>query len=74
MKQLVISITLVLSSLLLGGCHSSNDTPANALAPDSVATVYLIRDITPQSLVSIYQALGVEPTGRVAVKISTGAS
>ena len=74
MKQLVISITLVLSSLLLGGCHSSNDTPANALAPDSVATVYLIRDITPQSLVSIYQALGVEPTGRVAVKISTGES
>lgn len=75
MKQLVISITFVLSSLLLlGGCHSSNDTSVHALAPDSVATVYLVRDITPQSLVSIYQALGVEPTGRVAVKISTGES
>ena len=75
MKQLVISITFVLSSfLLLGGCHRSNDTSVHALAPDSVATVYLVRDITPQSLVSIYQALGVEPTGRVAVKISTGES
>ena len=34
--------------------------------------VYFTRQITPESLVSIYKALGVEATGRVAVKISTG--
>lgn len=34
--------------------------------------VYFIKDITPESLVKIFKALGVEPKGRVAVKISTG--
>ncbi len=34
--------------------------------------VYFTKDITPESLVRIYKALGVEATGRVAVKISTG--
>ncbi|MBP5498666.1 MAG: DUF362 domain-containing protein [Muribaculaceae bacterium] len=36
------------------------------------STVYLTREISPESLVKIYKALGVEATGRVAVKISTG--
>ena len=34
--------------------------------------VYVTRDISPESLVKIYEALGVEAKGRVAVKISTG--
>ncbi len=34
--------------------------------------VFVTRDITPESLVRIYKALGREATGRVAVKISTG--
>ena len=34
--------------------------------------VYLTREITPESLVKIYEALGVKASGRVAVKISTG--
>lgn len=38
------------------------------------ATVYFTRNITPEALVEIYKALGVEPTGRVALKISTGES
>ena len=75
MKQHIFTIIIALTALLfLSSCHGSTDTPANTPSADSVATVYLIRDITPQSLVSIYQALGVEPTGRVAVKISTGES
>lgn len=36
------------------------------------ATVYFTKEITPQSLVRIYQALGKELKGRVGVKISTG--
>ncbi len=38
------------------------------------ATVYFTRNITPEALVEIYKALGVKPTGRVALKISTGES
>ncbi|MBQ9677698.1 MAG: DUF362 domain-containing protein [Prevotella sp.] len=34
--------------------------------------VYYTKEITPESLVKIYKALGVEAKGRVAVKISTG--
>lgn len=34
--------------------------------------VYLTRDISPEALVKIYQALGIKASGRVAVKISTG--
>ena len=36
------------------------------------SVVYLTREITPESLVRIYEALGVPATGRVAVKMSTG--
>lgn len=36
------------------------------------SVVYMTREITPQSLVEIYEALGREANGRVAVKISTG--
>ena len=39
------------------------------------SVVYFTKDITPESLVSIYEALGVDASGkRVAVKISTGES
>ena len=34
--------------------------------------VYFTKEITPEALVKIYKALGVEAQGRVAVKISTG--
>ena len=36
------------------------------------AKVYFTKEITPESLVRIYEALGVEATGKVGVKISTG--
>ena len=36
------------------------------------STVYLTREISPESLVKIYKALGVPAKGRVAVKMSTG--
>ena len=36
--------------------------------------VYFTADISPESLVKIYNALGKEATGKVAVKISTGES
>ena len=43
-----------------------------ALTGSAQSKVYLTRDISPESLVKIYKALGVEAKGRVAVKISTG--
>lgn len=46
---------------------------ASAQTPE-IADVYYISDITPENLVKIYQALGREAHGKVAVKISTGES
>lgn len=34
--------------------------------------VYYTKEITPESLIKVYEALGVELKGRVAVKVSTG--
>ena len=34
--------------------------------------VYFIKEITPENLVKIYDALGVKLKGKVAVKLSTG--
>lgn len=40
--------------------------------PEEGAVVYMTADINSDSLMEIYQALGAAPTGRVAVKLSTG--
>lgn len=53
-------ITLVLAAFSIGVYAQSN--------------VYFTSEITPESLLKIYQALGVEANGKVAVKISTGES
>lgn len=37
-------------------------------------TVYFLSDITPEALVSVYEALEWTPSGEVAVKLSTGES
>ncbi len=56
------TIRLLLSALLMLASAAVTAQPL----------VYFTSDITPESLVKIYKALGVEATGRVAVKISTG--
>ena len=38
----------------------------------SKSTVYFTKTITPESLIKIYEALGVELPGEVGVKVSTG--
>ena len=37
-----------------------------------MSKVFFTKDITPESLIKIYEALGVELTGKVGVKVSTG--
>ena len=46
-------------------------TPAPS-ANDTVPKVYMFKEITPENLVKIYEALGREAGGKVAVKLSTG--
>ena len=62
-------LTVFAAALVLVGCKPKTE---NATAQTEPATVYITRDISPEALVNIYKALGVEANGRVAVKISTG--
>ncbi len=59
------------AALMLLGCNQKQETATTATEPEG-SVVYITRDISPEALVKIYQALGVEANGRVAVKISTG--
>ena len=62
---------IVIAAVVLASCGQNNKN--NQPQPsEEGATVYLTRNISPEALVKIYKALGVEAKGRVAVKISTG--
>ncbi len=39
---------------------------------DGIPIVYMTTDLSPQGLQAIYETLGAEPTGNMAVKLSTG--
>ena len=45
---------------------------SGAQGDGDIPVVYMTKEITPESLVAIYRALGVEPTGNIAIKIHTG--
>ena len=58
MNKIMISMMLLIATI--------------TASAQQTAKVYLTREITPESLVKIYKALGVPAKGRVAVKMSTG--
>ena len=57
-----------------GQKQSTEQAQAEQIDSIQVAKVYYTKEITPESLVKIYEALGVPAQGNVAVKISTGES
>lgn len=61
-------------ALIAVSCGATHSSRTQEFAPVQLdtATVYFTSEITPESLVAIYEALGVTPEGKVAVKISTG--
>lgn len=70
-----ISLVMVAMALAFAGCRSQrniNSSTQSQTANADVPVVYFTTNITPDALVRIYKALGVNAEGRVAVKISTG--
>ncbi len=57
-----------------GGVSLDTGTLPYCTEDEAVPAVYFLSDISPESLVAAYQALGVELPGRVGVKMSTGES
>ena len=78
------ALALLLALLLIGSAAIAEETLTTnggvELAVEALphqddaapATVYFIPDISPESLVKVYQALGVQLPGKVGVKLSTG--
>lgn len=76
-KSIILSLIVMLGSALVAtSCNSNkskempNESRENASGGE--ATVYFIKEITPQNLIKIYEALGREAHGKVAVKMSMG--
>lgn len=66
---------IILLVVIFAGCRGVHyGAPDSDINSDSLPVVYYTSQITPQSLLRIYHALGVEPDGPVCVKISTGES
>ena len=53
----------------IAGSEATQQQPE---AAQGTPVVYMMREITPEGLMAVYQALQWEPQGRVAVKLSTG--
>lgn len=53
----------------IAGSEATQQQPEVA---QGMPVVYMTREITPEGLMAVYQALQWEPQGRVAVKLSTG--
>lgn len=68
MKQIrLFAAGLLLLAAAVAGC-----TGRTGKAVPAVPEVYMTRDISPAGLNAVYEALGREAKGKVAVKISTG--
>ena len=67
MKRAVSVLLLIVLALPIS-VVSAEDRQQRADAP----VVYMTAGISPESLLAVYRALGAEPAGKVAVKVSTG--
>ena len=57
------------------GCREENNLESSVTENPETgvkSTVYITSDISPEGLLAVYEALGREATGKVAVKLSTG--
>ena len=66
MKKLLIILSAF--ALMLTSCGNTNKKTEE----NSLPKVYMTSDTSADGLVKVYEALGVKPEGKVAVKISTG--
>ena len=68
--EILMSMAIMTFVLPVTSCGGAK--PRGEQSAETPAVVYMMKEITPENLVKIYEALGREASGRVAVKISTG--
>ena len=79
LKLFLTSMAVTLSVSLFacsseGGKEEDQSEPPVPENPETgvKSTVYITSDISPEGLLAVYEALGREATGKVAIKLSTG--
>lgn len=75
MKRLLTMTLLagaVLAAVSCGNKQAETAAADESATANDIAVVYYIKDITPENIVKVYEALGREAKGKVAVKLSTG--
>lgn len=73
---LLLPAVVLLLSGMMTSCSNANASHTSMPAAEAAdsAIVYVTRDLSPEALVRIYEAVGRPATGRIALKISTGES
>ena len=64
MNKLSYILAALMAVMTFGQTNAQQVSPTTS---DSVATVYFIKDITPENLLKIYDALDRRATGKVCV-------
>ena len=83
MKKLFSIVSISLTLLALAGCQSISAGKGDATvkqenknetkqAATALPVVYMVKEISPDSLVKVHQALGMNYAGKTGIKISTG--
>ena len=75
-QQLLLALSISLLTAFYTSCAARVEaqTPPAPPQTGSPSKVYFTADISPAGLAAVYNALGQRPSGRVAVKITTGES
>lgn len=73
LKFLFAALTVATVGVACNSANTKGNTETQET--DSIPTVYYIKDITPQNIVKVYEALGRKAEGKnIGIKISTGES
>lgn len=74
MNSIRIFFATAVMAMVCACVNAQNQISSESVSSPKKAMVYFVEDITPENLIKIYEALGREVKGKVAVKISTGES
>ena len=76
MKSSLVLASSAFLAFFASGCSqptvSQSADSQTTVSSDDSATVFFSKEISPEALVRIYEALGRKAEGRIGVKISTG--
>lgn len=78
MKQICMMTIMPIACVVAMACGQKKNgkgqtaTDEKPVPTETPSKVYMVKDITPENLVLVYEALGREAKGKVAVKLSTG--